>query len=115
MDDIDKVIYDLKADKEPEEPVHELAFTSPMPGCGMVNHNGQHIFIVDDELKVRQVVGETLEQLSARVTCFPCASDCLEQLSSQKCELLITDLRMPDMDGIELLRRARVVAPWYRC
>jgi two-component system response regulator FixJ len=77
-----------------------------------MNNNSRHIFFVDDELKVRQVVGETLEQLSVRVTCFPCASDCIEQLSSQKCDLLITDLRMPEMDGIELARRARLIAPW---
>ena len=78
----------------------------------MTNNNDRHIFFVDDELKVRQVVAETLEQLSARVTCFPCASDCIDQLSSQKCDLLITDLRLPEMNGIELLRRARLIAPW---
>ncbi len=77
-----------------------------------MRNDNQHIFFVDDESKVRQVVAETLEQLRARTTCFPCASDCLEQLGSQKCDLLITDLRMPEMDGIELLRRARVLAPW---
>ena len=77
-----------------------------------MRNDNRHIFFVDDELKVREVVGETLEQLSARVTCFPCASDCLEQLSSQRCDLLIADLRLPEMDGIELLRRARLIAPW---
>jgi two-component system response regulator FixJ len=78
----------------------------------MRSNNSQHIFFVDDELKVRQVIAETLEQLSKRVTCFPRASDCIEQLNSQKCDLLITDLKMPEMDGIELLRRARLIAPW---
>ena len=77
-----------------------------------MRNDNRHIFFVDDELKVRQVVAETLEQLSARVACFPCASDCLAQLGSQKCDLLITDLRLPEMDGIELLRRARLIAPW---
>jgi two-component system response regulator FixJ len=77
-----------------------------------MNNDSRHIFFVDDELKVRQVVAETLEQLSARVTCFPCASDCLEQLSCHKCDLLITDLKLPEMDGIELLRCARLIAPW---
>ena len=33
-------------------------------------------------------------------------------MSSQKCDLLITDLRMPEMDCIELLRRTRLIAPW---
>jgi two-component system response regulator FixJ len=77
-----------------------------------MDNNSLHIFFVDDELKVRQVVAETLEQLSAGITCFPCASDCIEQLGSQKCDLLITDLRLPEIDGIELLRRARLIAPW---
>ena len=77
-----------------------------------MRNDNRHIFFVDDELKVRQVVAETLGQLSARVTCFPCASDCIEQLGSQKCDLLITDLKMAEMDGIELLRRARLIAPW---
>ena len=77
-----------------------------------MNSNSPHIFFVDDELKIRQVVAETLEQLDAEVTCFPCASECIERLSSQKCDLLITDLKMAEMDGIELLRRARLIAPW---
>ena len=70
-----------------------------------MNNNGKHIFFIDDELKVRQVVAETLAQLDAEVTCLSCASDYLEQLGSQKCNLVITDLRMPKMNGMELLRR----------
>jgi len=78
----------------------------------MMNNNGQDIFFVDDELKVRRVVAETLERLGARVTCFPCASDCIEQLSCQKCDLLITDLRLPEMDGIDLVRHVQRLAPY---
>jgi len=77
-----------------------------------MNNNDQHIFFVDDELKVRQVVAETLGQLSVRVTCFPCASDCIEQLGSQKCDLLITDLKLPEMDGIDLMRHVQRMAPY---
>ena len=86
--------------------------TRPSSMSEMMNKKTHDIFLVDDEPSVHQAVAETLEQLSARVTCFPCASDCLRQLSSQKCDLLITDLRMPEMDGIELARRARLIAPW---
>jgi len=72
----------------------------------------KHIFFVDDEPKVREVVGETIEQLGVKVSCFACAADCLEQLGSQRCDLLITDVKMPEMDGMELLAKAKRLAPW---
>jgi len=78
----------------------------------MPNNAKQHIFFVDDEPKVREVVSETLEELGSKVSCFACAADCLEQLGYQRCDLLITDVKMPEMDGMELLAKARSLAPW---
>ena len=72
----------------------------------------KHIFFVDDEPKVREVVGKTLEELGSKVSCFACAADCLEQLGYQRCDLLITDVKMPEMDGMELLAKAKRLAPW---
>ena len=59
-----------------------------------------------------QACRKDTEQFSTRVTCFPCGSDFLEQLGSHKCDLPITYLRMPEKNGMELLRRVRVVVPW---
>ena len=78
----------------------------------MPNNAKQHIFFVDDEPKVREVVGKTLEELGSKVSCFASATDCLEQLGSQRCDLLITDVKMPEMDGMELLAKAKRLAPW---
>jgi len=72
----------------------------------------QHIYVVDDQPSVRKVILRTLERFGAQVTCFPDAIDCLEQLRLQPCDLLITDVRMPRMDGIELLAQTRRIAPW---
>ncbi len=72
----------------------------------------KHIFVVDDEVKVLAAVGESLRSLGAEVTCFVRPDKCLERLRRKKCDLLIADLRMPDMDGIELLTRAKRHAPW---
>jgi len=78
----------------------------------MISCSNRHIFFVDDEPKVREVVGETLEQLGSKVSCFATATDCLEQLETQRCDLLITDIKMPGMSGIELLTEAKQLAPW---
>ncbi len=59
-----------------------------------------------------EVLGEILKEFSPKVSCFTCAEDCLKQLDSQRCDLLITDVKMPGMDGIQLLGEIRRSAPW---
>ena len=72
----------------------------------------RHVFFLDDEPKVCEVICETLEELDVKVSCFVKPADCLKRLRSKKCDLLITDVRMPEMDGIELLRQAKRLVPW---
>ena len=78
----------------------------------MTNNTERNVFVVDDEVKVLEVVGATLGSLSVEVTCFVHPVKCLERLRSQKCDLLIADLRMPEMDGMELVTNVRRHAPW---
>jgi FixJ family two-component response regulator len=72
----------------------------------------QSVFVVDDEPRVREVIRETIETSGLKVTCFDSGVECIEQLRRDKCDLLITDLKMPQMDGVELLTKVRVIAPW---
>jgi len=78
----------------------------------MTNYDHQHVFLVDDEPEVCKAIGETLEQHGINVTCFTRGIDCLKQLDSKRCDLLITDLKMPEIDGIELMMKARDLVPW---
>ncbi|MHC4172249.1 MAG: response regulator transcription factor [Planctomycetota bacterium] len=78
----------------------------------MTDRVKQHIFFVDDEPRVRKVVDKTLKRLGTKVSCFASARDCLEQLRSQRCDLLITDVKMPEMSGIELLTEVKRFIPW---
>ena len=77
----------------------------------MTNITKKDIFFVDDEPEVREVVSRTLEQFGVKVSCFANAAECLKQLRSRKCDLLITDVKMPEMDGIELLIEVRRIVP----
>jgi two-component system response regulator FixJ len=72
----------------------------------------KHIFFLDDEPTVREVVRETLEDSNFKVSCFGSPIECLSCLRSKKCDLLITDLKMPEKDGIELLTDVQHLAPW---
>jgi FixJ family two-component response regulator len=69
------------------------------------------VFFVDDDQKLCKMVGRTLEQAKFHFNCFNRATACLKQLRSQTCDLLITDLKMPEMDGIELLAKAKLMFP----
>ena len=77
----------------------------------MTNNAKQHVFFVDDKAKVRKMVGRTLEQAGLKVSCFAHATECFKQLRSQRCDLLITDVKMPKMDGIELLTKVKRIIP----
>lgn len=78
----------------------------------MANTAKQHIFFLDDELDVCEATSGALEECGFEVSHFTHVADCLEQLRSQRCDLLITDLKMPELDGIEVLAEARRIAPW---
>jgi FixJ family two-component response regulator len=70
------------------------------------------IFFVDDEATMRTTIADTLSKLGYEVTCFANAKNCLAEVEQTGCNLLISDVKMPGMDGLELLSRMKRVAPW---
>ena len=69
------------------------------------------VLLVDDEPLVRDVVAEMLAELGQDVTAAVGAREALEALASAKFDLMITDLSMPDTDGLTLAAMARRLAP----
>ncbi len=70
-----------------------------------------HIFVVDDDPGMLDVVSLMLKRAKFNCTCFTNADDCLQQLHIRRCHLLITDVKMPGKDGIDLLTEAKRIAP----
>jgi two-component system response regulator AtoC len=67
----------------------------------------QSILVVDDEEKMRRLLEIMLTQLGYVVYQAADGQEALDFLSTQTVDLVITDLRMPEVDGIELLRQLR--------
>ncbi|WP_036479534.1 response regulator [Myxosarcina sp. GI1] len=64
------------------------------------------ILVVDDDKNIRRTVTMALESLDYGVHTAFDGKDAMLQLTGDKYDLIVTDLKMPGMDGIELLKKA---------
>ncbi len=71
----------------------------------MAMTNGRHIWIIDDDDSIRFVLQKALENADMQVTSFDSANNVLDKLQHGEPDAIITDIRMPGMDGLELLSR----------
>jgi two-component system chemotaxis response regulator CheY len=67
----------------------------------------QTIMTVDDSASVRQMVTFTLKQAGYQILEAADGKDALSKLNGAGVHMVITDLNMPNMDGIELIRNLR--------
>ena len=72
----------------------------------MSTHSVAKLLIVDDEAAQMKALCNTLESEGYAPTGFTSANKALEVLREQEFDLVLTDLMMPEMDGIALLRAA---------
>jgi two-component system chemotaxis response regulator CheY len=71
------------------------------------------IMVVDDSISIRQVVGIALRQAGYDVIEGVDGRDALAKLSGQKVNLIISDVNMPNMDGISFVRELKT-RPAYK-
>lgn len=67
----------------------------------------QRILVTEDDQVQRDIIADILMKEGYEVSVAASAASALEALESDSYDLLLTDLRMPNMDGLELLREAR--------
>ena len=75
------------------------------------------VFLVEDEVIIRQNLRNTIEKSSEPFSCCGEAGDgelALAIIQDVKPDILITDIKMPFMDGLELARHAKAIIPWLR-
>src|SRR3982075_2722925 len=66
-----------------------------------------HILVVDDEKHILMVLREALMHFGYRVTCAGSGAEALAAVRSELFDAAITDIRMPDMSGLDLLREIK--------
>jgi len=69
------------------------------------------VLVVDDEASIRDLLTKTLALAEYDVDASPDGRAAIGRLRAHTYDLLITDLKMPGMDGLTLIREARRLAP----
>lgn len=65
------------------------------------------VLIVDDSTSMRQMVSFTMQEIGFDVIEGSDGQDALDKVAGQDLDLVITDLNMPNMDGMTLIRNLR--------
>ena len=75
----------------------------------------QNILIVDDSPSIRRMIAGALVAAGFKVTVCESAQQALAAASGSSLDAVVTDLNMPEMDGLELTRRLRMSAGAASC
>jgi DNA-binding NtrC family response regulator len=71
----------------------------------------KQILIADDDLSMRQALAESLESCGFEVETAENGADALRKFQQGKFEVVVTDMRMPKMTGMDVLRGIKKIAP----
>ena len=71
----------------------------------------EKILVVDDEQSLREVLSIMLKRAGYAVTSVSDGEEAIEQVQKEIFDLVITDLRMPKVDGMEVLRAVKSASP----
>lgn len=73
----------------------------------MIKTMGHNILIIDDEIDICETIHDVLEGVADKIFMAQNADDALKILDSEKVHLVLSDIMMPKMTGIEMLKILR--------
>lgn len=78
----------------------------------MIAEPAAHIIVgVDDDVRIRESLESLIESAGLTAFVFPSAEEFLRSGKLAEASCLITDIRMPELDGLELQIRVRLARP----
>src|SRR5882757_3659372 len=72
------------------------------------------ILLAEDDMSMREYLARALERVGYSVVAVDCGTEAIPLLETEHFDLLLTDIVMPEMDGIELAQRAGEMVPDLR-
>lgn len=74
-----------------------------------------HVLIVDDSPSLRRMIERSLTESGFSVSAVGLAADALRVAGQHQIDVVVTDLNMPEMDGLTLTRRLRTLPNTAKC
>lgn len=71
----------------------------------MTSKRASTVYVVEDEPEILDALEDISRQEGFETTGFSNAEDCLDAMEDKPCDILVTDLKLPGIDGVELTRR----------
>ena len=72
------------------------------------------ILLAEDDASMREYLQRALQRVGYDVEAVGCGTEAMPLLESEQFDLLLTDIVMPEMDGIELAQKAAAIDPAIR-
>ena len=71
----------------------------------------KRILVVDDEEMIRDLLKETFHRKGYEIETAENGKDAIDRLDAQRFDLLVTDLRLPDLSGMKILTESKKKSP----
>jgi CheY-like chemotaxis protein len=112
LDITHKIISKHKGHIDVENHVGQgVTFSVKLPGAMIINRMEmvmkKRVLVVDDEEGIRLLYKEELEEEGCEVEIAASGEEAIEKLESDSIDLVLLDIKMPGMDGIEVLRKVK--------
>ena len=72
------------------------------------------ILLAEDDTSMREYLQRALQRVGYEVAAVGCGTEAMPLLQAERFDLLLTDIVMPEMDGIELAQKASAIDPSIR-
>ena len=72
------------------------------------------ILLAEDDTSMREYLQRALQRVGYEVEAVGCGTEAMPLLETERFDLLLTDIVMPEMDGIELAQKASAIDPAIR-